>query len=139
MATPYEIMLLYTPELAETAAQKEVTLFKKRIEESNGKITFEDFWGKRDLEYPIEKKTSGFYVVIQFTLEGDELRNLDEELRLDTKILRHLVTKVPETEESPLTYKEIMEEYDEFVSEKVSGKRKVRRLSNRKESIDKSA
>lgn len=138
--THYEIMLLYTPELAETAVKKEITLFKKRITDDGGEITFEDFWGKRELAYPINKKTSGFYSVLQFTLSGENIRTLEEDLRLDSKVLRQLVTKVPVGhDESPLTYKEIMEEYDDFVSEKVSGKRKVRKLSHRKESIDKSA
>ena len=135
----YETMFLFAPELAETAVKKEVELLKKRISkisEVDNAITFEEFWGKRDLEYPINKKTSGFYIVLQYNFPGQEVQSFDEELRLDQNILRHLTIKVPADEESPITYKEVMEEYQEFVDEKVAGKRKVRRISNRKETLD---
>ena len=135
--THYETMFLFAPELAETAVQKEVETMKKRLTKAKGsKITFEDFWGKRDLEYPIKKRTSGFYVVIQYTFDGNEMRAFDEELRLDGNILRHLTIKVPADEDATFTYEDVTKEYEEFVDEKVAGKRKVRKLSTRKESLD---
>ena len=137
LLTHYETMFLFAPELAETAVKKEVETLKTRLTKAEGsKITFEDFWGKRDLEYPIKKRTSGFYVVIQYTFIGDDMRAFDEELRLDANILRHLTIKVPADEDAPLTYEDVTKEYEEFVDEKVAGKRKVRKLSTRKESLD---
>lgn len=135
----YETMFLFAPELAETAVKKEVELLKQRISKIAGvenAITFEEFWGKRDLEYPIEKRTSGFYVVLQYNFPTQSVRSFDEELRLDSNVLRHLTIKVPAEEKSPITYKEVMAEYEEFVDEKVAGKRKVRKISNRKETLD---
>lgn len=135
----YETMFLFAPELAETAVKKEIETLKKRISTIAGvdnAITFEDFWGKRKTEYPIKKRTSGFYVVIQYNFPPQEVRIYDEELRLDQNILRHLTIKVPKEEESPITYAAVMEEYQEFVDEKVAGKRKVRKISNRKETLD---
>lgn len=135
--TLYETMLLITPELAETAATKEVELFKKRITEGfEGAISFEDFWGKRDLAYSIKKKTQGFYCVIQYTFPGQEMREFDEELRLNQNILRHMTVKPPKDEEKPLTYEEILKEEEDFKDEKIAGKRKVRKISSRKEALD---
>jgi small subunit ribosomal protein S6 len=135
--TLYETMLIYSPELAETAAKKEVSHFKTKIsKEFGGEVSFEDFWGKRDLAYPIQKKDSGFYVVLQYTFPSEKLREYDEELRLDKNILRHLTVKVPKTEENPLTFEEIQKEEEEFIEEMVSGKRKVRKISSRKETLD---
>lgn len=134
--TLYETMLLYTPELAETAVKKEVENFKKQITEKfEGKITFEDFWGKRDLAYPINKKDSGFYAVVQYTFPGEKVSDFDEELRLNQNILRHLTVKPPADIE-PTTYEQALAEDEEFTDEKVAGKRKVRKVSNRKETLD---
>lgn len=134
--TMYETMLLYTPELAETAVKKEVETLKTRIATKfEGEISFEDFWGKRDLEYPIAKKTSGFYVVIQYTFPGDKMSEFDEELRLNLNILRHLTIKPP-VDVAPVKYSEVLAEDAEFVEEKTAGKRKVRRISTRKETLD---
>lgn len=135
--TLYETMLIYTPDLAETAAQKEVENFKNRIKNDfKGEISFEDFWGKRDLAYPIKKKDSGFYVVLQYTFPGEKMRDFDEEIRLDAKILRHMTVKPPKGEESPLKLADIEKEEAEFVEEMTAGKRKVRKISNRKESLN---
>ena len=133
--TLYETMLLYTPELAETAAKKEISNFKTRVTEFGGEVSFEDFWGKQDLAYPIEKKTAGFYCVLRFTFPSDKLRDFDEELRLDKNILRFLTVK-PGKHDSPLTFEEIQKENEEFVEEMVAGKRKVRKISNRKETLN---
>lgn len=134
--TLYETMLLYTPELAETAVKKEIETLKTRIAEKfEGKISFEDFWGKRDLAYPIAKKHSGFYVVLQYTFPGDKMSEFDEELRLNLNILRHLTVKPP-VDIAPVEYSAVLQEESEFVEEKAAGKRKVRRISTRKETLD---
>ena len=135
----YETMFLYAPELAETAVKKEVSLLKgkiSKIAEQENAITFEDHWGKRKLEYSIKKRETGYYIVLQYNFPGQEMREFDEELRLDQNILRHLTIKVPAKEESPLTYEEVSAEYQDFVDEKVAGKRKVKKISNRKESLN---
>lgn len=135
----YETMFLFAPELAETAVTKEVKLLKEKISkiaEQDNAITFEDFWGKRKLEYAIKKRDTGFYVVLQYNFPPQEMRDFDEELRLDANILRHLTIKVPEKEKQPLTYEEVTAEYQDFIDEKVAGKRKVKKISNRKESLN---
>ncbi len=134
----YETMFLFAPELAETAIKKEIKILKEKISkisDQDNAITFEDHWGKRDLEYPIKKRDTGYYVVLQYNFPPQEMRDFDEELRLDANILRHLTIKVPEKEKQPLTYEEVTAEYQDFIDEKVAGKRKVKKLSNRKESL----
>lgn len=128
-------MLIYSPELAETAAKKEISNFKTRITELGGEVSFEDFWGKQDLAYPIKKKNSGFYVVLQYTFPSEKVRDFDEELRLDANILRHLTVK-PAKGEKPLTFAEIQKENEEFVEDMIAGKRKIRKISNRKETLN---
>ncbi len=135
----YESMFLFAPELAETAIQKEVKILKEKISklaEQENAITFEDHWGKRKLEYAIKKRDTGYYVVLQYNFPPLEMRDFDEELRLDANILRHLTIKVPAKEKQPLTYEEVSAEYQDFIDEKVAGKRKVKKISNRKESLN---
>ena len=135
----YESMFLFAPELAETAIQKEVKILKEKISKLAGQenaITFEDHWGKRKLEYAIKKRDTGYYVVLQYNFPPLEMRDFDEELRLDANILRHLTIKVPAKEKQVLTYEEVTAEYQDFIDEKVAGKRKVKKISNRKESLN---
>lgn len=136
MTARYETMLIYAPELAETAVKKELDLLKKHISSFEGSsVFFEDLWGKRTLAYPIKKKDMGYYIVLRYSFPAQEMRNFDEELRIDTKLLRHLTIKL-NGNEPELTYAEILKEQEEFVAEKLAGKRKVNKISTRKESLD---
>jgi len=136
MIAQYETMLIYAPELAETAVKKEVELLKKRITSEEGAfISFEDLWGKRKLAYPIKKKDVGYYIVLHYSFPSAEVRVMDEELRIDTKILRHLTIKLTGTEPD-LTYADVLREEEDFISEKKAGKRRVNKISTRKESLD---
>lgn len=103
----YELVLLLSPDFSETEAQEYIETIKKdRIESESGKITFEDFWGRQTLAYPIKKQTAAVYAVIAFTFEGAKIKNLEEEFRIDKKIIRHLISLVEKNEEK-MTKKEI--------------------------------
>lgn len=57
----------------------------------SGEITAVVQWGKRQLAYPIDKQTTGHYVVAQFTAEPDRLAELERVLKLQDDLLRYLV------------------------------------------------
>jgi small subunit ribosomal protein S6 len=129
----YELMLLFTPEMAETAVLKEISLIKDRISKT-GKVTIEDFWGKRPLAYPIKKMESGYYQVFRFSFSPEEVKELDQELRLTPSVLRFLITIPPKGMELVL-HDAIYSSESAFSSEKKANKRKVRNTSKRVESL----
>ena len=66
MLTHYETVFITTPVLSETQVKEAVEKFKAVITENGGNIEHEEAWGLRKLAYPIQKKTTGFYHLIQF-------------------------------------------------------------------------
>lgn len=50
-------------------------------------------WGKRNLAYPIEKQTEGFYVEAQFKLDAARTPELEQACNADRQIIRHLIVK----------------------------------------------
>ena len=90
----YEIVLLLTPQLSEQQAEDFVGTFKSDMLKG-AKITFEDFWGKKNLAYPINGETAAFYAVVHCEFDGSGLIALEEEMRLNKNIIRHLITKWP--------------------------------------------
>jgi small subunit ribosomal protein S6 len=90
----YELMLVFTPVLAEDeykAAQKKYTDF---IKENGGEIVHQDAWGLRSLSYPIAKKTTGLYWVIEFTAPTDLNAKLEIQINRDENIMRNMVTRL---------------------------------------------
>ena len=88
----YELMVIFTPVLSEEeykAAQKKYTSF---LTENAGKIVHENAWGLKSLAYPINKKTTGLYWVLEYTAPSDFNEKLKIQLLRDEQVLRHLIT-----------------------------------------------
>lgn len=50
-------------------------------------------WGKRNLAYPIEKNTEGYYVEAQLKLDTTRAQDLDRACNADRGIIRHLIVR----------------------------------------------
>ena len=50
-------------------------------------------WGKRNLAYPIEKQTEGYYLEAQLKLEAAHAQELDRACNADRGIIRHLIVR----------------------------------------------
>jgi small subunit ribosomal protein S6 len=67
-----------------------------QIPENHAKIIFVEgnFWGMKQLAYPIKKKTSGFYYAVEFSAPNDVIDKLELAFRRDENILRFLSVKL---------------------------------------------
>lgn len=88
------MMVIFTPVLSNDdfkAQQKKYTSF---ITENGGKIVAENAWGLKSLAYPIQKKTTGLYWVLEFIAPSDFNEKLKIQLLRDESVLRHMITKL---------------------------------------------
>jgi small subunit ribosomal protein S6 len=91
MEKRYETVFILTPVLSDDQAKEAAKKFKKSITDLGGKIVNEENWGLKKLAYPIQKKTTGFYHLIEFAGEGQEIVNqLEVAFKRDERILRFL-------------------------------------------------
>jgi small subunit ribosomal protein S6 len=90
----YELMVIFTPVLAEDdfkSAQKKYTDF---IKSNGGEIVHENAWGLRSLAYPIAKKTTGLYYVLEYQAPGEVNGKLEIQMNRDENIMRHMITSL---------------------------------------------
>ncbi|NOZ47693.1 MAG: 30S ribosomal protein S6 [Chlorobi bacterium] len=71
-----------------------VEKYKNLITKNGGKIVHEENWGLKKLAYPIQKKSTGFYYLLEFQAEGEFIQKLEIQLKRDEKIIRFLTTKM---------------------------------------------
>ncbi|MCF2492762.1 30S ribosomal protein S6 [Dyadobacter chenhuakuii] len=91
MYKQYETVFILTPILSEAQAKDAVEKFTTIITANGGSIVHEENWGLRKLAYPIQKKNSGFYHVVEYTAnEGNVVDVLETEFRRDERILRFM-------------------------------------------------
>ena len=90
MTNRYETVFILTPVLSEDQAKEAVTKFKDLLKEGNGKVRHEENWGMRKLAYPIQKKSTGFYHLIEFESDPSFIAKLETEYRRDERVIRFL-------------------------------------------------
>ena len=90
----YETVFILTPVLSEAQMKEAVKKFEDLLTNNGAEIVFKDFWGMRKLAYPIQKKSSGFYQLIEYKAEGDVIATIETELKRDERVIRFLTVKL---------------------------------------------
>jgi small subunit ribosomal protein S6 len=103
MLNQYETVFIATPVLSESQMKEAVQKFKKVIADNNGEIVHEENWGLKKLAYPIQKKSTGFYYLLEFKGASDIVEKLEIQYRRDERIIRFLTFKM---EKSAVEYAE---------------------------------
>ncbi len=116
MLNHYETVFIATPVLSENQMKEAVQKFKKVITDNEGKIIHEENWGLKKLAYPIQKKSTGFYYLLEFTGPGSIVEKLEVQYRRDERIIRFLTFRM-----------------DKFAVEYAEKKRKQKELAKVKE------
>jgi small subunit ribosomal protein S6 len=90
----YELMVIFTPVLSDDefkAAQKKFTAL---VTDNGGQIVAENAWGLKSLAYPIQKKTTGLYWVMEYQAPSDFNEKLKIQLLRDEAVLRQMATRL---------------------------------------------
>lgn len=90
MKNQYETVVILNPVLSQEQVSETVDKFRKILTENGAEIVFENNWGLRKLAYPIQKKNTGFYYLIEFTSEGSTINKLEVEYKRDERVMRFL-------------------------------------------------
>lgn len=90
MVRQYETVFIMTPVLSEDQVKETVKKFTDFLKEKGAAIVYENSWGLRKLAYPIQKKTTGFYHLMEYTAEGRVIGELDVVFKRDERIIRFI-------------------------------------------------
>ncbi|MBO4836418.1 MAG: 30S ribosomal protein S6 [Clostridia bacterium] len=92
----YELVYVIDVSLDDEARKAVVDRFNGMIEQNGGKVTKVEEWGKRRLAYPINYKTEGYYLLVNFESEATLPREIERNMQIADAILRYLIVKVEE-------------------------------------------
>jgi len=90
MLNQYETVFIMTPVLSDEQMKETVEKYQKFLVSKDAEIIFEDHWGLRKLAYPIQKKSTGFYHLIEFKADPTLIREWEVTFKRDERILRFL-------------------------------------------------
>ncbi len=90
----YELMVIFTPVLSEEdykAAQQKYTSF---VTDNGGTVVHANPWGLKSLAYPIQKKTTGLYWVLEYNAPSDFNEKMKIQILRDETVLRFMATRL---------------------------------------------
>ena len=90
----YETVFILTPVLSDEQLKEAVEKFKDVLKENDAKLVNEELWGLRKLAYPIQKKSTGFYVLFEFEAEPTIVKRLETAYRRDERVIRFLTFRL---------------------------------------------
>jgi small subunit ribosomal protein S6 len=90
MLKQYETVFIATPVLSDSQVKEAVKKYRDFITDNKGVIVHEEDWGMKKLAYPIQKKSTGFYYLIEFRAEPSFIAKLEVQYRRDERIIRYL-------------------------------------------------
>ena len=90
----YETVFILTPVLSDEQMKETAAKFKKVLTEQGAEIVNEEAWGLKKMAYAIQKKSTGFYCLVEFKAEPEVIKVLETAFRRDEKVIRFQTVKL---------------------------------------------
>jgi small subunit ribosomal protein S6 len=94
MMNHYETVFILTPVLSDDQAKETVAKFTKVLTDNGAEILNEEAWGLKKMAYAIDKKSTGFYNLLEFKAEPEVIATLETAYRRDEKVIRFMTVKL---------------------------------------------
>lgn len=88
----YELMVIFTPVLSDDEFKAAQVKFANLVKENGGEVVHSNPWGLKSLAYPIAKKTTGLYWVMEYVAPSSFNEKLKTQLLRDESVMRHMYT-----------------------------------------------
>lgn len=90
----YELMVIFTPVLSDEDFKASQQKYADYVAQEGGEIVHSNPWGLKSLAFPIQKKTTGIYWVLEFKAEAPFLEKMKISLLRDESVMRHIIIKL---------------------------------------------
>ena len=94
MMNQYETVFILTPVLSDEQMKETVAKFKKLLTDNGAEILNEEAWGLKKMAYAIQKKSTGFYCLLEFKAEPSVIDRLETGYRRDERVIRYMTVKL---------------------------------------------
>jgi small subunit ribosomal protein S6 len=97
----YEHVFIVRPEISAQRVESLAEEFSSILTEKGGKLGKTEYWGLKELAYPIKKNAKGHYILMNLTAAPEDIGEMERQMKLHDDVLRYLTLRVDEHETSP--------------------------------------
>lgn len=91
--TKYEILYILDSALTDEAKESIIKKMEALVTDNGGTIESTDRWGMKKLQYPINYKSEGYYVLMTFEAQPSLVVEIKRVAGITDGIIRRLITK----------------------------------------------
>jgi len=92
----YEVMFIVDTSATDEDITRLNENLRQVVTDQGGNVTKHDQMGRRQLAYPIGRKTDGYYVLFEIEGSGREIAELERRMRVNDQVLRYITVRVDE-------------------------------------------
>src|SRR3989338_8932495 len=91
----YELLSILPQQVADTEVAAIANQITEKIRGFGATIIRTDHLGRKKLAYKIKASTHGTYELVQFDMESEQVKRLEQSLQLMQEVLRFQIVKIP--------------------------------------------
>ena len=92
--TKYEMLYILDVSLSDEMKETLIKKFEDLVVANGGTVEKTDRWGVRKLQYPINYKTEGYYVLMTFEAAKTLVVEMKRVVGITDGVIRRLITKI---------------------------------------------
>ncbi len=92
----YEELFIVRPDITDEEIDPFIEQISKLITDHGGTVDKTDKWGVRKLAYRVEKRTEGYYVLLQFTAGPEAVKEIERRLRVSDMVMKYITVRIDE-------------------------------------------
>ena len=92
----YEELFIVKPDATEEEVDSVIEQLSGVIKSAGGNVDKVEKWGVRKLAYRVEKRSEGYYTLVQFTADASAVREAERRLRVSDLVLKFITVRIDE-------------------------------------------
>src|SRR5450759_2377814 len=92
----YEELFVARPDVTDEEIDPFIEQLTKMITSQGGTVDKSDKWGIRKLAYRVQKRTEGYYVLLQFTAGPEAVKEIERRLRVSDMVMKFITVRIDE-------------------------------------------
>ena len=92
----YEELFVARPDVTDEEIDPFIEQLTKLIASHGGTVDKSDKWGIRKLAYRVQKRTEGYYVLLQFTAGPGAVKEIERRLRVSDMVMKFITVRIDE-------------------------------------------
>ena len=89
----YELLYIISSSTSDQEKEELVKKINQWIERKGGEIEGTDKWGTRKFAYPIDFKNEGYYVLVNFSINPEMIKEINNLMNITDNVVRQIFVK----------------------------------------------